>query len=169
MELVKLLYLADRKALTRFGYPITGDHFAALPHGLILSRILNLIRNGPGGEEDAPWFEVVSGPIGYDVESLQDVENEELSGAEEKILQEIFAEYGRFDWKDLSRFMRNLPEWTNPNGGSLPVAPEQILTLEGKSAGAIASLRKELAVFEHLDAFNACILTCFSEQSGNEH
>ncbi len=151
MELVCLLYLADRKALLRFGYPITGDYFAALPHGLILSRILKLVRNGPGDQEDAPWYEVVSGPIGYEVESLKDVENEELSGAEEKVIQEIFAECGRFDWKQLSRFTRSLPEWTNPNGGLLPVPPERVLTLEGKSLEVIASLRKELAVFEHLD------------------
>src|SRR5258708_25135951 len=76
MELVKLLYLADREALIRFGYPITGDRFAALPHGLVLSRILNLIRLGPGDEADASWFDMVLAPIAYDVKSLRkDIEN----------------------------------------------------------------------------------------------
>ncbi len=151
MELVKLLYLADREALIQFGHPITGDRFAALPHGMILSRILNLIRLGPADEDGAPWFEVVSAPIGYDVKSRQKVgENCELSGAEENILRQVFEKYGQMDWKQLSRLTHDLPEWVDPKGGSLSVSPEQILTRAGK-ADAIEHLRNELMLFDELD------------------
>jgi len=151
MELVKLLYLADRESLIQFGHPITGDLFAALPHGMILSRILNLIRLGPGDEDDAPWFEVVSAPIGYDVESRQRIGNNcELSGAEERILRQVFEKYGQMDWRQLSRLTHALPEWVDPNGGSISVSPEQILTRAGKT-DAIRHLRKELMLFDALD------------------
>src|SRR6266550_2674945 len=89
MELVKLLYLADRESLLRLESPITGDRIMALPLGLVLSHVLDLIRWGPSNEEDAPWFEAVSAPCGYDVKALGDFGNDELSGAEEKILAEI--------------------------------------------------------------------------------
>lgn len=151
MELVKLLYLADREALIRFGHPITGDMFAALPHGMILSRILNLIRLGPGDEDGAPWFEAVSAPIGYDVESRQKLGgNCELSGAEEKILRQVFEKCGQMDWKQLSRLTHALPEWADPKSGSLSVSPEQILAHAGKT-DAIGPLRKELMLFDALD------------------
>ena len=54
----------------------------ALPCGPVLSRILNLIRGGPTNEEDAPWFDAVSAPEGYDVKALGDAGDDELSGAE---------------------------------------------------------------------------------------
>ena len=151
MDLVKLLCLADREALIRFESPITGDRVAALPHGLILSRILNLIRFGPADEEDAPWFDVISAPEGYSVRSLQIIENEELSSAEEKLLDEVFERYGKMDWRQLSRLTHSLPEWTDPGGGSIPISPEQILKLAGKQPDEIARIGSEIRAYERLD------------------
>ena len=151
MELVKLLCLADREALIRFENPITGDQITALPHGLILSRILNLIRFGPADAEDAPWFDVVSPPDGYSVRSLKEVENEELSSAEEKLLDEIFKKYGNLDWRALSKLTHDLPEWTDPKGGSIPVPPEQVFKLAGKQPNEIARIRSEMNAYERLD------------------
>src|SRR5882724_9983880 len=78
MELVKLLYLSDRQALLRLESQITGDRLAALPYGPVLSHILDLIRWGPMKEEDAPWFDAVSPPCGYDVKALADCGEDEL-------------------------------------------------------------------------------------------
>jgi hypothetical protein len=152
MELVKLLYLADRQAWLRFECPITGDRMAALPHGLVLSHILNLIRFGPGGSEDGPWFDVVSAPFDYKVRSLRPFENDELSGAEERLLEEIFVQHGQKDWRQLSIFTHSLPEWTDPNGRSLPVSPEQILKLEQRSTTDIDRIAYEFATYARLDA-----------------
>ncbi|HUD49724.1 MAG TPA: Panacea domain-containing protein [Candidatus Baltobacteraceae bacterium] len=151
MELVKLLYLADREAWLRFECPITGDRMAALPHGLVLSHILNLIRCGPGSIEDGPWFDVVSAPFDYKVKSLQPFENDELSGAEERLLEEIFSLHGRKDWRQLSILTHRLPEWTDPNGSSLPVSPEQLLKLEKRSNSDIERIAYEFATYARLD------------------
>jgi uncharacterized phage-associated protein len=40
---VKLLFLADREHLLRFGRPITGDKYSALPFGPTGDRVLNLL------------------------------------------------------------------------------------------------------------------------------
>ena len=151
MELVKLLYLADREALVRLHCQVTGDQLAALPFGLVLSHILDLIRWGPINEEDAPWFEAVSPPFGYDVKSIADAGDDELSGAECQILEEVFAKYGSKNWKELSRLTHALPEWVDPNGGRIPISAEQILKLEGKSPEEIEHIRGELAAYEQLD------------------
>src|SRR5580658_4162563 len=67
MELIKLLFLADRAALLKLERPITGDLVVALKYGLVLSHILDLIKWGPCNEEDAPWFDAISAPDGYTV------------------------------------------------------------------------------------------------------
>ena len=151
MELVKLLYLSDREALLRLERQITGDRLAVLPYGPVLSRILDLIRWGPMNEEDAPWFDAVSPPYGYEVSALADCGENELSGAECQIIDEVFAKYGRKDWRELSRLTHELPEYVDPKGGRIPISPEQILKLEGKSQDAIERIRDEIASYETLD------------------
>jgi uncharacterized phage-associated protein len=151
MELVKLLYLADRRALIDLDSQITGDSLASLPHGTVLSHILNLIRCGPTDAEDAAWFESVSAPIGYDVEAIGNSGESELSGAEVQILEDVFAQFGTYDWKRLSAITHKLPEWTDPNGGSIPISAEQILRFSGKPVQQIEAIRKELFVFRCLD------------------
>jgi uncharacterized phage-associated protein len=151
MVLVKLLYLADREALITLESPITGDLFISLQYGPVLSRILNLIRWGPIDENDAPWFDVVSAPAGYDVKIIGQPAEDTLSGAEQRILTQVFEKYGRKNWQELSRLTHQLPEWTNPVGGPIPISPEQILLLAGKSQEEVRQLREEIAALEMLD------------------
>jgi len=42
-KICKLLFLADKNHLVRYGRPITGDRLCAMPHGPVPSRILNLL------------------------------------------------------------------------------------------------------------------------------
>lgn len=151
MELIKLLYLSDREALLKLESQITGDRLVALPFGPVLSHVLDLIRNGPTNEEDAPWFEAVSPPFGYRVKALENCGEDELSGAECQIIDEVFARYGRKNWKELSRLTHELPEYVDPKGGCIPISPEQILKLEGKSQAVIERIRGEIASYEALD------------------
>jgi len=150
--LVKLLYLADRKALICFESPITGDRFALLPRGPVLTRILDLIRWGAIDESDAPWFDLISPPSGYDVRVIGNPAENVLSGAEERILADVFEQYGRKTWQELSRLTHELPEWTNSAGGAIPISPEQILLLSGKTQEEVRKLGAELAALERLDA-----------------
>jgi len=151
MELVKLLYLADREALLRLDQPITGDSFVALPHGPALGHILDLIRWGPVDEADAPWFAAVSPPFGYSLRALPACGEDELSDAEDQILTEIFEKFGKLSWKELSRWTHALPEWVNPAGDRMPIPAEQILLLEGKSRDEIERIGCEVAAYERLD------------------
>jgi hypothetical protein len=152
MELIKLLVLTDREALIRLECPVTGDRIFAMRHGLVLTRVLDLIKAGPCNEEDAPWFEIVSAPQGYDVALVsENCDDDELSGAEIKVLKDVFEQYGRLDWKALSRLTHGLPEWSDPGTSSFPVPPEQILRLHGTPETEIVRLRDELWAYEQLD------------------
>lgn len=158
MELVKLLYLADREALLQLDSPITGDAAVSLPHGPVLSRVLDLIRWGPIDETDAPWFDAISPPQGYDVQLVPAVTAEdELSGAEIQILDRVFQKYGQMNWQELSRLTHRLPEWSAPKSGAVPITFEQILGLAGKSQEAIDRIKRDTLLYESLDqAVTAC-------------
>src|SRR5487761_1366450 len=104
MKLLKLLYLADRRALIESGAPITGDDMFALPKGPILSRILDLMNSSP--EDGSAWFEFVSGHTGhggYDVEALKEPPDADsrLSDFEVKVLSDVWNEYGHMKLWDL--------------------------------------------------------------------
>lgn len=151
MEVIKLLCLSDREALLRLECPITGDCIVSMEHGLVLSHVLDLIKWGPCNEEDAPWFDLISTSNDYMIKSEVPCDYDELSGAELRILEEVFAQHGHKDWKALSRLTHQLPEWVDPGTSSIPVSPEQILKLNGKSVAEIQRIRAEAFGYQRLD------------------
>ena len=44
LRLIKLLYIAERTSLDRFGRPIIGDRYVSVRHGPALSNVYNLIK-----------------------------------------------------------------------------------------------------------------------------
>jgi len=154
MEVIKLLCLADREALLELECPITGDCIVSMERGLVLSHVYDLIKGGPGGEEDAPWFDFISASEDYTIKSkvARDfTDYDELSGAELRLLDKIFERYGTLNWKQLSALTHQLPEWVDPGKSMIPVPPEQILRKNGKSAIEIRRIRAEALAYERLD------------------
>ncbi|HTH08426.1 MAG TPA: Panacea domain-containing protein, partial [Acidovorax sp.] len=41
LKLMKLMYLAERRSLKKYGDTITGDAFVSMPHGPVLSMTYN--------------------------------------------------------------------------------------------------------------------------------
>jgi uncharacterized phage-associated protein len=143
IKLVKLLYLADREALLRWGMPLTTDRHVSMDNGPVTSKILSLIT------EDRPkpiWSQYISAPLGeYEVRLLKNAPTDRLSRAEEKLMDEIFERYGRRNrWDIIDNVMHNLPEWQNPQGSSIPISVRDILKAAGESEDEIRSVLKEL-------------------------
>jgi uncharacterized phage-associated protein len=143
IKLVKLLYLADREALLRWGVPLTTDRHVSMDNGPVTSRILNLIT------EDRPkpiWSQFISAPLGeYEVRLLKPAPKDRLSRAEEKLMQEIFDRYGhRNRWDIIENVMHKLPEWQDPQGSSIPIQLRDILRGAGESEEEIRAVLKEL-------------------------
>jgi hypothetical protein len=146
IKLVKLLYLADRESLVRWGTFLTTDRHASMDNGPVVSRILNLIT------EDRPkpvWAEYISAPMGeYEVELLKPAPTDLLSRAEENLMREIFQQYGyRNRWDLIDNVMHKLPEWRDPEGSSRPIHPRDILQAAGESEEEIRAVIKELEAF----------------------
>ena len=143
LKLIKLLYLADREALIRWGIPITTDRYVSMDNGPVLSNVFNLIT------EEVPkpiWSKFISAPLGeYEVKLLQVAPTDRLSRAEEHLLREIYEQYGyRNRWDIVNNVMHKLPEWTNPEGSSVPISVRQIMEGAGQDEQEIKAVVKEL-------------------------
>lgn len=151
MKLIKLLYLADRAALLKWGRPITFDKFASMPHGMVLSGTLGLIN----GDEDGPAWNSVFEPFGdREVRLKKDPSTGKLSKAELKVLDDIFAEFGAKSRWELRDFTHTLPEWIDPNGSSIPVSVSDVLKFGDRTPAEIESIKAEL---ESLAALSSLI------------
>ena len=143
LKLIKLLYLVERESLVRFGVPLTHDSYCSLPHGPVLSATLDRI-NTRECYEGGYWDRYISPKVRFEVRLRQpDVPHDQLSRAEEALIDEVFAKYGTMSRWDLVEFTHSLPEWTDPRGSALPIDPADILRSEGFSETEIAEMQAE--------------------------
>lgn len=75
---------------------------------------------------------------------MREPATEELSRAEEELIEEIFVEYGKMNRWDLVNLSHQFPEWRNPEGSALPISYEDILRAGKKSEEEIAATGAEL-------------------------
>jgi uncharacterized phage-associated protein len=145
MKLIKLLYLADREALLRWGRPITTDRYVSMDHGPVVSNIYEIVRAEPQPGRGSYWRRFVSAPDGnYDVSLLASPDASELSQAEESLLREVFASHGGETRWQLVDFCHTLPEWQDPEGSAFPIEYRDILQAAGKTKSEIAAVEQEI-------------------------
>ena len=132
LKLIKLLYLVDRTALARFGRPITFDSYVSMPHGPVLSLTLDRINADPDIPDASYWHRYISERQGYDVKLIADAPSDQLSAAEEGVIDGVNADFGRMSQFELRDWCHaHLPEWTDPKGSSYPIGIAEILRAQG--------------------------------------
>jgi uncharacterized phage-associated protein len=67
------------------------------------------------------------------VSLLGQAPSDQLSPAEESLLDGIWGEYGKLSQWGLRDFTHTLPEWQDPKGSSRPIRIQDILLAEGFS------------------------------------
>jgi uncharacterized phage-associated protein len=145
LKLIKLLYLLDREALLRWGRPVTTDRYVSMDNGPVVSRIYNLIREEPEPGTDPIWRHFISAPTNYEVTLTAEPEIDELSPAEEALIEEIFSHYGKLSRWDLVNLSHGLPEWQDPKGSAIQIQYRDILRAGNKTDTEIAAVESELA------------------------
>jgi uncharacterized phage-associated protein len=144
LKLVKMLYFLDREALLRWGRPVTTDRYVSMDNGPVVSRIYDLIREEPAPGADSIWRHFISAPEGWEVSLLAEPEPSELSRAEEALIEEIYAAYGKMTRWDLVRMSHELPEWQDPKGSAIPIQYSDILRAGNKTETEIAAVEADL-------------------------
>ena len=152
IKLIKLLYLADREALSRWGRPITFDSYVAMRNGPVLSCTLDLMTDEP--KEDTYWYKYFSEPQGYNVALKDDPGIDELSQAEIDLITEIAHKYGSMNkWNLVDNVIHKLPEWINPGNKATPIEYEDILKAFHKTPQEINGILEELEFISHAQPF----------------
>ena len=101
IALIKMLYEAERQALTRSYYTITGDEFIAYDKGPILSNFLYILR-GKSKKKDlrSKWqkyFELKNGISTLPIVSLKEKPDmDEISEMDKEYLSKAYGVYRRF-------------------------------------------------------------------------
>lgn len=152
MKLIKLLYLADREALARWGRPITMDTYVSMDKGPVLSHVLDRINEGPSPEDPSFWAQHIVSLGNYEVELNEDPAGEALSEAEDDLLDEIFKRFGSLTRWKIVEVVHKLPEWKDPHGGAVPIRYSDILKAFNKSPSEIDAIESELAALSRLDS-----------------
>jgi uncharacterized phage-associated protein len=154
MKLIKLLYLADRSSLVRWGRPITFDWYFSLDHGPVLSFTLDRINAEADPEAPSYWHRYVSERENHSVRLLSEPDNDQLSAADEEIIDEIFSRFGAMSQWDLRDYCHRLPEWQDPHGSRVPIEIRDILLAEGLSEEDVqeitAGLQAETSAIDFL-------------------
>lgn len=144
LKLIKLLYLADRAALLKWGRPISFDAYVSMDQGPVLSRTYDLINHGPPPGPDSYWHQFISDPVRYKVSVKAECPDGALSEAEKRLLDQIYERFGQMGrWELVDWMHSNLQEWVDPHGSMIPLSYHDILVTGGGQTPAEAAVIEE--------------------------
>lgn len=134
--LLKMMYGAERRALTEWHRPITGDSFASMRKGPVLSRTYDLIKGHvPNSNSDmAKWSKHFSPRDGNKIKLIAEPDLDFLSQREIEALEKSALEIAELVEKQglIAETLHKLwPEWRDPSTkgrGSVPLSLEEVLS-----------------------------------------
>lgn len=134
LRLMKLLYMANRRMLERYGRPILHGRAVAMKHGPVPSDVYALVS---GSHADEPtWGKYIRSIGPRNIKLVHDVGPLNLSQAEIDILNEVTDEMAPYsDW-DVAEFTHEYREWQKnypvpTENTSHPIPLEDILEAVG--------------------------------------
>lgn len=134
--LLKMMYAAERDALAKWHRPITGDSFASMKKGPILSRTYDLIKGtvSSTNSDMVKWSKHFSARAGNNIKLIVEPDFDVLSKIEIEALEEAarkIAALIRRKGLIADTLHEEWPEWKNPvnyGRGSLPLSLEDVLS-----------------------------------------
>lgn len=113
MKAIKLLWLADRYHLRKYGRPIFNDNYYAMEFGPVGSSTKDLAEFSvlsPEEQEYAARF-IKPDAKRLHFESVRNVDLEVFSDSDIEAIDEVFKNYGNKDQFELADFSHYFPEW----------------------------------------------------------
>lgn len=110
MKAYKLLWLADRLHVRRYGRLITNDTYYAMPHGTVPS----LTKSVLDGSKDSIAIQSSVQPSGdkYSFSASTELNLKVFSKSDLEVLDTICQAFGKYDQYELSELSHKFPEWS---------------------------------------------------------
>lgn len=110
--LLKLLYLADRRALLETGSTITGDEVVNMARGQVLSAVYDCIKGNRQGD-CVSWSRYLH-TEGKDLVRISDAGDGELSDYDVELLTEVYDAHRTTSLEQVIEELHQLHEWKDP-------------------------------------------------------
>lgn len=157
LKLMKLMYLAERSSLAKYGEPMIGDRLYSMEHGPVLSHTLNHI-NGLRDSSPDGWDSWVSDRADHMLALRKDIndigrELSQLSDADIEILKEVWGQYGHltgFQLRDLTHEICG--EWEDPDNSSIPIPYTRLLRCVGYDIHTAKALEQRMCAQRQVEA-----------------
>lgn len=134
MKLVKILYLSDREALDTCGESITENNAVSMDQGPVLVELYNYIKNNYSDDSQLLWNRYFKKEE-YNLICINtDISNDEICDFEKDILTNIEKKYHDVSVWNIVKLVHNpkiCPEWKDPNGSSIPIRKNELLSQLG--------------------------------------
>lgn len=134
MKLIKLLYLSDRLSLDKCGESITENDAVSMDNGPVLVELYDFIKNKQNNQLQDEWNRYFK-TENYDLICINtDINTDEICEFEQIILNEIETKYhDKSVWEIVSlvHSPEVCPEWKDPNGSSIPIRRNELLSSLG--------------------------------------
>jgi uncharacterized phage-associated protein len=113
MKAFKLIWLADRVHLRKFGRPILFDNYYAVKLGPIPSNAKDLSEDNERIVDDVKAYrDTYIRPKGeYKIKSLHSPENTVFSRTDLQVMESVYSSYGKLGEFQLSDLSHKFPEW----------------------------------------------------------
>jgi hypothetical protein len=130
--LIKMMYAAEREALSGWHRSISGDNFTSMRKGPVLSRVYDLIKGDVSitNSDMIKWSQFMSPRIGNEVRLLAEPELDYLSQREVdaidraiKSISSLIEKHGLI----ADVLHQAWPEWRDPGNSSFPIALSEVL------------------------------------------
>lgn len=140
-NVVKLVYLANRKSLFTRNRAITNDAFASLKWGPVPEDTYDRLRNRSMCSEY--WCSLI-GPREENriPQAKREHDYHMLSEADRKIIDETHAEYGVMTFEELKRTTHQFAEWTDPGDSSIVITWSDLLEKNDVPAEHVLAVSK---------------------------
>jgi len=154
LNLTKLMYLADRAALVRYGKSLTGDRYASMEKGMVLSTTYDLSK---GKIQGRYWDSYISAPSHNFIMTLLDDPNiDELSENEMELIEEVFQKYGDKPTAYLiERVHHTLPEWVDVGKSSLIIRYKTVLEKSGWEEEQIEEFLEQMEAISYFEQYSS--------------
>ena len=160
LQLMKLLYLAEREGIKRYGAPVIGAQYWSMPHGPVLSEVYDMMR----GEKINPlWYGHIEyvpfdGQTSNHCKLRKDTLNPEdyLSEAELSLLEEIWTTYKDQTKWNLVDLTHTFPEWDkNVEAPDSPVRATRLPVMDMLVKGFEMSKEEAMLTAQSIEYYQA--------------
>lgn len=113
VKVIKLIWLADRFHLRKYGRPMIKDTYFAMPRGPVPSGVKDLIeRNDWLSSDERNYSENFLERHGDNIKSIKDIQSDVFSDSDVEVLELVSGAYGDYQSTTLSTISHKFPEWS---------------------------------------------------------